>query len=71
MKRLSLDKSQTRRWGGLIAAGLLACSLAANADEHAKFTVVEASIAEMQAAMASGETSSEAIVQAYLERIDR
>ena len=54
--------------GWLLAA--LALSGAQAADEPA-FTVVEASIADMQAAMASGRTTSEAIVRQYLDRIER
>ncbi len=41
----------------------------AEPEPAAPFSVVEASFADMQAAMASGRTSSQAIVQQYLERI--
>ena len=40
-------------------------------DAAPAFTVVEASFAELQSAMESGRSTSRAIVQAYLERIER
>src|SRR5271154_280225 len=42
---------------------------AAPAAAHTSFTVVEATIPEMQAAMKSGRTTSREIVRQYLERI--
>src|SRR5687767_12817588 len=54
------------------AAGLVSLSLGAQAprpSSPAAFTVVEAGIADMQAAMARGRTTSREIVQQYLTRI--
>lgn len=64
----------------LIAVLLTSCSqtayepttaTATPAGATADFTVVEASFAEMQAAMARGDITSREIVQQYLDRIDR
>jgi Asp-tRNA(Asn)/Glu-tRNA(Gln) amidotransferase A subunit family amidase len=54
----------------LAAAVLCACSHAP-AREHAPVQIEEASIAQLQAAMASGELTSHALVQHYLDRIAR
>ncbi|RLQ21941.1 amidase [Seongchinamella sediminis] len=60
----------------LLAALHLGACAASDAPETASqevdtFTVVEASFADMQAAMAGGETTAKQIVAQYLERIDR
>ncbi len=71
-------KSHTshRRLLHLLAVPLLvaivACSdQSTQRDSAPEFSVVEASFAEMQAAMASGETTSRAITAQYLDRIRR
>lgn len=62
--------------GALTALLLLAAAVACSErpdpeDAPANFSVVEASFAEMQAAMESGSTSSREITAQYLERIQR
>jgi amidase len=52
-----------------VVLALLAVSLAPQRPSSAPFTVVEASIPEMEAAMAAKRTTSHAIVQEYLTRI--
>ena len=54
--------------GLLIAVGVAACA-PAPPPSTAPFSVVEASVAEMQAAMAEGRVTSREIVRQYLERI--
>lgn len=53
----------------LVAGASLPARQAARAPQAATFNVFEASIAEMQAAMKAGRTSSHAITQQYLVRI--
>ncbi|MAT95145.1 MAG: amidase [Halioglobus sp.] len=48
-----------------------ACASRPGDGDQAEFSVVEASFAQMQAAMAQGQVSSREIVQQYLARIDR
>lgn len=74
--RAFLHLLQLRQAARLLAASLLALLLACSdqatrGDSEPEFSVVEASFAEMQAAMASGETTSRAITAQYLDRIRR
>jgi len=74
--RIERPKAAGRRPQALLAAALAATSLTSSAQAPpparsgvAGFTVVEASIAEMQRAMAAGRTTSRELVQQSLTRI--
>jgi len=60
-----------RTAGSIAALALLLSPLAAHADSRDHFPYLEASVAELEAAMASGSLTSEQLTRAYIERIEQ
>ena len=59
----------SRMTGRILVAALLLWPLAAAADPEDKFPFLEATVAQLQAEMASGRLTSERLTRAYIERI--
>jgi amidase len=59
----------SRMTGRVVVAALLLWPLAAAADSEDKFPFLEATVAQLQAQMASGRLTSEQLTRAYIERI--
>jgi len=55
--------------GRILVTALLLSPLAARADDKDKFPFLEATVAQLQAEMASGRLTSERLTRAYIERI--
>jgi amidase len=60
-----------RTAGSIAALALLLSPVAAHADGKDKFPYLEATVAQLEAAMASGSLTSEQLTRAYIERIEQ
>src|SRR5260370_21482816 len=73
LKRLRRDDMTSRMARQLIVVALLLSPLAAQADPKDKddFPFLEATVAQLQAGMASGRVTSEELTRAYIRRIEK